>query len=36
MGTVFPNEAYGRKILKHRVLPILVGDEFDFFSLHCV
>ena len=31
MGDLFPNQAYGRQILKHKTLPVFVTKEFDFF-----
>ena len=31
MGDLFPNQAFGRQILKHNNLPVFVTDEFDFF-----
>ena len=31
MGDLFPNQAYGQQILKHKTLPVFVTQEFDFF-----
>lgn len=31
MSELFPNHAYGKRVLKHRELPIFITEEFDFF-----